>query len=88
MAARLRHIAISVPDPEKAAKFFEEAFDKRGERWPVMISVTITDQSGRTLSGQTIDAFWMSVAHAQPMPSRSFEGRTFPSHWARQPQAA
>ena len=31
-----------------------------------MISVTITDQSGRTLSGQTIDAFWVSVAHAQP----------------------
>jgi 5-methyltetrahydrofolate--homocysteine methyltransferase len=33
---------------------------------PVMISVTITDKSGRTLSGQTIDAFWVSVAHARP----------------------
>ncbi|HEV8057824.1 MAG TPA: methionine synthase, partial [Actinomycetota bacterium] len=33
---------------------------------PLMISVTITDRSGRTLSGQTIDAFWLSVAHAQP----------------------
>ena len=31
-----------------------------------MISVTITDRSGRTLSGQTIDAFWVSVAHARP----------------------
>ena len=33
---------------------------------PLMISVTITDRSGRTLSGQTIDAFWLSIAHAQP----------------------
>src|SRR5258708_30681945 len=35
-------------------------------RPPLMISVTITDKSGRTLSGQTIDAFWTSVAHAKP----------------------
>ncbi len=34
---------------------------------PIMISVTITDQSGRTLSGQTIEAFWSSVAHANPL---------------------
>jgi 5-methyltetrahydrofolate--homocysteine methyltransferase len=33
---------------------------------PLMISVTITDRSGRTLSGQTIEAFWLSVAHAEP----------------------
>ncbi|HEY7660851.1 MAG TPA: homocysteine S-methyltransferase family protein, partial [Actinomycetota bacterium] len=33
---------------------------------PLMISVTITDRSGRTLSGQTIDAFWLSIAHADP----------------------
>src|SRR5262249_29617797 len=33
---------------------------------PVMISVTVTDRSGRTLSGQTVDAFWTSVAHARP----------------------
>ena len=33
---------------------------------PLMVSVTITDRSGRTLSGQTIDAFWTSVAHAEP----------------------
>ncbi|HEX4515066.1 MAG TPA: homocysteine S-methyltransferase family protein, partial [Polyangiaceae bacterium] len=45
----------------KAALFaIEEVFDKRGARIPVMISVTITDASGRTLSGQTIDAFWSS----------------------------
>jgi 5-methyltetrahydrofolate--homocysteine methyltransferase len=36
-------------------------------RYPVIISVTITDLSGRTLSGQTIDAFWYSIAHAKPL---------------------
>ena len=35
-------------------------------RLPLMISVTVTDRSGRTLSGQTIDAFWVSIAHAKP----------------------
>jgi 5-methyltetrahydrofolate--homocysteine methyltransferase len=44
----------------------DEEFEARGLRLPVMISVTITDRSGRTLSGQTIDAFWVSVAHARP----------------------
>jgi 5-methyltetrahydrofolate--homocysteine methyltransferase len=38
-------------------------FDKRGTRVPLMCSVTITDASGRTLSGQTIDAFLISMAH-------------------------
>jgi 5-methyltetrahydrofolate--homocysteine methyltransferase len=53
----------------KAALFaIAEVFDRRGvdARVPVMISVTITDASGRTLSGQTIGAFYHSVAHAQP----------------------
>ena len=53
----------------KAALFaIEQVFDARGEsaRVPVMISVTITDASGRTLSGQTIGAFYNSVAHAKP----------------------
>ncbi|MBI4455824.1 MAG: methionine synthase [Acidobacteria bacterium] len=51
----------------KAALFaIEEQFEKSGRRVPVMISVTITDQSGRTLSGQTLEAFWVSVAHANP----------------------
>ncbi len=45
----------------------EEYFVERGERMPVMLSVTITDASGRTLSGQTIEAFWNSVAHARPL---------------------
>ncbi|MDF1565466.1 MAG: methionine synthase [Deltaproteobacteria bacterium] len=44
----------------------EEVFEARGERVPVLLSVTITDQSGRTLSGQTLEAFWISVAHARP----------------------
>lgn len=53
----------------KAALFaIESVFDRRGEaaRVPVMISVTITDASGRTLSGQTIRAFYNSVRHARP----------------------
>ena len=44
----------------------EEVFEERGVRLPLMISVTITDRSGRTLSGQTIDAFYTSIAHARP----------------------
>ena len=44
----------------------QEVFDERGVELPLMISVTITDRSGRTLSGQTIDAFWVSIAHARP----------------------
>ena len=43
-----------------------EVFDEKGVEIPVLISVTITDRSGRTLSGQTIDAFWVSVRHAKP----------------------
>jgi 5-methyltetrahydrofolate--homocysteine methyltransferase len=44
----------------------EEVFEEKQVRLPLMISVTITDRSGRTLSGQTIDAFWVSIAHARP----------------------
>jgi 5-methyltetrahydrofolate--homocysteine methyltransferase len=52
----------------KAAIFaVEGVFERRGERVPVMISGTITDASGRTLSGQTTEAFWNSVAHARPL---------------------
>jgi 5-methyltetrahydrofolate--homocysteine methyltransferase len=51
----------------KAAIFaVEKIFDEGGERLPVMISGTITDRSGRTLSGQTPTAFWDSIAHARP----------------------
>src|SRR5437867_3903496 len=49
----------------KAALFaFEKCFSETGRRVPVMASVTITDNSGRTLSGQTIEAFWNSISHA------------------------
>ncbi|MCH8992464.1 MAG: homocysteine S-methyltransferase family protein [Acidobacteria bacterium] len=44
-----------------------DLFDERGIELPLMISVTITDRSGRTLSGQTIDAFYVSIAHAKPL---------------------
>ncbi len=44
-----------------------DTFDELAISLPVMISVTITDRSGRTLSGQTVDAFWTSVAHANPI---------------------
>src|SRR5262249_31701065 len=44
-----------------------ELFEERGIRLPVMISGTITDRSGRTLSGQTPEAFWDSVRHAAPL---------------------
>ncbi|KAF0212360.1 MAG: hypothetical protein FD139_2243 [Methylocystaceae bacterium] len=51
----------------KAALYaLEDAFDEVGTRFPIMISGTITDLSGRTLSGQTAVAFWNSLAHAKP----------------------
>jgi 5-methyltetrahydrofolate--homocysteine methyltransferase len=51
----------------KAALFaVEEAFEELGRRVPLMISVTIFD-SGRTLNAQTLEAFWISVAHAKPL---------------------
>ena len=52
----------------KAAIFaVESLFEELGLRLPVMVSGTITDASGRTLSGQTVGAFWNSVRHARPL---------------------
>ncbi|WP_200959076.1 methionine synthase [Nocardioides sp. Soil796] len=52
----------------KAAIFaVETVFEEHGRRWPMIISGTITDASGRTLSGQVTEAFWNSVRHAQPL---------------------
>ena len=49
----------------KAALYaIHELFDERQQRVPLVVSVTITDSSGRTLSGQTVEAFWNSVAHS------------------------
>ncbi|MDR0274028.1 MAG: homocysteine S-methyltransferase family protein [Burkholderiaceae bacterium] len=52
----------------KAALFaIDEAFEQSGERLPIIISGTVTDASGRLLSGQTVTAFWYSVRHAAPL---------------------
>ncbi|WP_235529186.1 methionine synthase [Phycicoccus sp. Root101] len=52
----------------KAAIFaLETLFEQHERRWPVIISGTITDASGRTLSGQVTEAFWNSVRHARPI---------------------
>ncbi|WP_262852613.1 methionine synthase [Mumia quercus] len=52
----------------KAAIFaVESVFAEHGRRWPVVVSGTITDASGRTLSGQVTEAFWYSVRHARPL---------------------
>ena len=52
----------------KAAIFaVESVFEERGRRWPVIVSGTITDASGRTLSGQVTEAFWASIRHVAPL---------------------
>ncbi len=52
----------------KAAIFaLETLFEQRERRWPVIVSGTITDASGRTLSGQVTEAFWNSIRHARPL---------------------
>jgi 5-methyltetrahydrofolate--homocysteine methyltransferase len=52
----------------KAALFaIDEYFEASGERLPVIVSGTVTDASGRLLSGQTVTAFWHSVRHARPL---------------------
>jgi len=52
----------------KAALFaIDEYFEKSGERLPLIVSGTVTDASGRILSGQTVTAFWYSVRHARPL---------------------
>jgi 5-methyltetrahydrofolate--homocysteine methyltransferase len=45
----------------------ENVFEEKGRRLPLFISVTVTDLSGRTLSGQTLDAFYASIRHARPL---------------------
>ena len=52
----------------KAALFaLESLFERLGRRFPIIVSGTITDASGRTLSGQTTEAFWNSVRHVRPL---------------------
>jgi 5-methyltetrahydrofolate--homocysteine methyltransferase len=45
----------------------DDVFAEKGVRLPIVISVTIVDKSGRTLSGQTVEAFYVSIEHAQPL---------------------
>jgi 5-methyltetrahydrofolate--homocysteine methyltransferase len=45
----------------------KDVFERRGVELPLVLSTTVTDKSGRTLSGQTMEAFWTSVAHAKPL---------------------
>jgi 5-methyltetrahydrofolate--homocysteine methyltransferase len=62
----------------KAAIFaVKEVFDELGKEWPLMISVTFPDISGRVLSGQNAEAFWNAVAHARPLIMGTNCGRRF-----------
>ena len=62
----------------KAAIFaVRQVFDELGREWPLMISVTFPDISGRVLSGQNSEAFWNAVAHARPLIMGTNCGRRF-----------
>jgi len=63
----------------------QEVFAERGTAVPVILSVTVTDKSGRTLSGQTLEAFWASVEHIRPLAAGincSLGAREIRSHLA------
>ncbi len=57
---------IDTLNAKAALVAIEEVFEEKGTRLPVMVSATLTDRSGRTLSGQTLDAFYISVEHSKP----------------------
>ncbi|HSJ73647.1 MAG TPA: homocysteine S-methyltransferase family protein, partial [Miltoncostaeaceae bacterium] len=57
---------IDALNAKAAIVAIEDVAEETGVRPPLMISVTITDRSGRTLAGQTIEAFWITIAHARP----------------------
>ncbi len=63
----LAETVIDTLNLKAAIMAIHDAFQATGVELPIMLSVTVTDKSGRTLSGQTIDAFWISVAHARPL---------------------
>ena len=58
---------IDTLNAKAALAAVQDVFEERGVRLPVIVSITITDRSGRTLSGQTVEAFWISIAHARPL---------------------
>ena len=57
---------IDTLNAKAALVAIDEVFEEAGVRLPLMISATLTDRSGRTLSGQTLDAFYLSIEHARP----------------------
>ena len=57
---------IDTLNAKAALVAIDEVFEEKGVRLPLMISATLTDRSGRTLSGQTLDAFYLSVEHVKP----------------------
>ena len=63
----LLETSIDTLNTKAAIVAIEELFSERDVRLPLAISASIVDRSGRTLSGQTIDAFWISVQHADPL---------------------
>ncbi|HEX4913335.1 MAG TPA: homocysteine S-methyltransferase family protein, partial [Vicinamibacterales bacterium] len=57
---------IDTLNAKAALVAIDEVFEEKGVRVPLMVSATLTDRSGRTLSGQTLDAFYLSIEHARP----------------------
>src|SRR5690606_41620587 len=62
----LLETVIDALNTKAAIVAIEEVQEEKGRRLPLMISVTITDRSGRTLAGQSLAAFYIAVAHARP----------------------
>ena len=62
----LLETAFDTLNAKAAIVAIEDVFEEKGRRLPLCISGTIFDRSGRTLSGQTLEAFWISVEHARP----------------------
>ncbi len=57
---------IDTLNAKAALVAIDEVFEEKGVRLPLMVSATLTDRSGRTLSGQTLDAFYLSIEHVKP----------------------
>src|SRR5688572_29759293 len=57
---------IDTLNAKAALVAIDEVFEEQGVRLPLMVSATLTDRSGRTLSGQTLDAFYLSIEHCRP----------------------
>src|SRR5687767_3864223 len=57
---------IDTLNAKAALVAIDEVFEEQGRRLPLMVSATLTDRSGRTLSGQTLDAFYLSIEHCKP----------------------